>query len=96
MNKKSAISAALATSTSLVLLLSGCSGERTLKCAEVGRYVVSQSTAPVRVPEGLNVPSETEALRIPSGEPLQIPDLDTTTECLESPPDFFDEEETEN
>jgi len=77
----------LATAT-----LSGCFfGGRSLDCEDPTRYGYSASTAPLRVPEGLDVPDESGALQIPPGESYVVRDPDTMTECLEAPPDFFDE-----
>lgn len=78
------------------VLMSGCFGESTMRCEDVLRYATSQSIAPLQVPDGLSVPDESESLRIPSGEPLEVPDPETVTECLEGPPDFFDEAEVVN
>jgi hypothetical protein len=59
-----------------------------LKCAEPTRYQGSLSAPPLRIPDDLNVPDETGALRIPD-EIEQIDDPEDLS-CLESPPDFFE------
>jgi len=76
----------------VVATLAGCFfGGRSLDCEDPTRYGYSASTAPLRVPEGLDVPDESDALQIPPGEPYVVLDPDTMTECIEAPPDFFDE-----
>ena len=75
----------------VLVVLTACSGERSLRCEDVLRYAASQTVAPVRVPDGLDVPDESQAFRIPAGEPLEVPTAEEMTECLESPPDFFDD-----
>jgi uncharacterized lipoprotein len=73
-------------------LLGGCFfGGRSLDCEDATRYGYSASTAPLRVPEGLDVPDESDALQIPQGEPYVVRSPEAVTECLETPPDFFDE-----
>jgi hypothetical protein len=73
----------------------GCFGGDSLHCEDPAFYGSSFSVPPVRVPEGLDVPDESDALQIPSGEPFEVRDVETMTECLEAPPDFFDEEDAD-
>jgi len=73
--------------------VSGCFGGDSLSCEDPQLYGTSRSVAPVRVPDGLDVPDERNALQIPPGDPLIVQDVDTMTECLEEPPDFFEGEE---
>lgn len=75
------------------VVVAGCFGQRSLNCEDVALYAGSDSVPPMRVPDGLSLPDEREALQIPPGEPFVPPDAETMTECLEQPPDFFDEEE---
>ena len=72
---------------------SGCFGGDSLNCEDPTLYGSSRSVAPVRVPDGLDVPDESNALQIPPGDPLIVQDVDAMTECLEAPPDFFEGEE---
>lgn len=67
-------------------LAAGCSRERTLKCEENERYSSASSVPPLRVPDDLTVPDETDALRIP--DPAPAPESPADKPCLESPPDF--------
>ena len=79
----------------LVLLgvagLGACSGEAALRCEDAEYYHASRSVPPVRVPDGLTVPDESQALEIPPGESLPVRDEEDPPGCLELPPDFFDE-----
>lgn len=69
--------------------LTACSGDRALACESSERYENAVSVAPVRVPDDLSVPDESEALRVP------FPSSGTGSRqdgrCLEYPPDFFEE-----
>jgi hypothetical protein len=75
------------------MLVAGCFGRDALSCDDPTVYSASTTVAPVRVPDGLDVPDESEALQIPPGETRVVRDADTLTECLETPPDFFEEED---
>jgi uncharacterized lipoprotein len=69
-------------------VLAGCSGERGMTCESVDRYAGARSVAPVRVPDDLSVPDESEAIRVPFPRPDAS--ATPTTGCLELPPDFFE------
>jgi hypothetical protein len=75
----------------LCAALSGCFGGGKLNCEDQTRYGYSDSSPPIRVPEGLDVPNEEESLQIPPGERLIVQDPETLTECLETPPSFFED-----
>jgi hypothetical protein len=77
------------------MICAGCFGRDSLNCEDPSLYGSSLSVPPVRVPEGLDVPDESDALQIPPGEAYVVQDIETLTECLETPPDFFAEEEDE-
>lgn len=68
-----------------------CFGGDTISCEDPTLYGTSQTVQPVRVPTGLDVPDETAALQIPPGDALVVQDVETMTDCLETPPDFFAE-----
>ena len=68
--------------------LSGCSRDRSLGCEDVSRYATADSIPPVRVPDGLSPPDESESLRLP---PPPVEMQERTTPCLESPPRFFED-----
>jgi uncharacterized lipoprotein len=78
------ISAALA-------LLAGCSHDNELKCDDATRYATSVSIPPIRVPDDLTVPDETDSLLVPdpnvSAEPLP------PTQCLETPPSYYEQDD---
>lgn len=71
-----------------IVAIYGCSGDRAVRCEDDARYRGATSEPPIRIPDDLSIPDESEAIRIPptdgnasaSREPGQ---------CLESPPDFF-------
>lgn len=77
----------------LAVLAAACSGERRLRCEDSSRYESSTTAPPVRVPDDLTPPDESDALVIP-----QVPETELSSaganngRCLESPPDFFEEE----
>lgn len=48
-----------------VAALAACAGESSVRCEGRDAYMNSTSAPPVRVPEGLSVPSEDDALRVP-------------------------------
>jgi hypothetical protein len=73
------------------LLAAGCAGSGRMSCESSARYASSGSIPPVRVPEDLSPPDESQSLRIPPE-----PDRDSAAslppgQCLESPPSYFDE-----
>lgn len=80
----------------LSVWLAACSGERGLSCETSDRYQISTTAEPLRVPDDLSPPDESEALVIP-----EVPETELAsrradaTECLESPPDFFESQESQ-
>jgi uncharacterized lipoprotein len=62
--------------------LAGCSRELTTICAGEGDYLGATTAAPIRVPEGLTVPDESEALRVPDGPAAP----NNLSGCLDAPP----------
>lgn len=73
-------------------LLGGCFGNAGLGCEKPQRYATSGSAPPVRVPDDLNVPNESDALQIPPGQPLEVPSDDKSAPCLERPPSYLDDD----
>jgi hypothetical protein len=75
--------------------LCGCGGDNGLNCESSERYSGAGSVTPVRVPDDLNPPDETDSLRLPpprDAAPLDSASAAATPRgCLESPPDFFEE-----
>ena len=69
-----------------VLGLGACSRDEGLRCESPERYGSATSIPPLRVPEDLSVPDETEVLRIPDERSAQSPA--DPVDCLEAPPEF--------
>jgi len=67
------------------LVLAACSGERELRCESSERYQGARSVQPIRVPDDLSVPDESDALRIPPPPEGSRTARDT---CLEYPPEY--------
>jgi len=76
-----------------VAICAGCAGDRGVRCGGSERYQGADSVAPIRVPDDLSLPDESEALSIPL-PPSNVPERDVAAQgCLESPPDFYEEGE---
>ncbi len=67
-------------------VLAGCSGDRELTCAAAERYARAGSAPPVRIPDGLTPPDESDSLRVPTES--VAPERSASERCLEVPPDF--------
>jgi uncharacterized lipoprotein len=72
------------------LALAGCSGEKGVRCEDPSLYSSSTSIPPVRVPDDLSVPDESQSLLIP-GPSAPANATPPPAECLESPPRYFEE-----
>lgn len=70
-------------------LAAGCSHDEGLRCEDVSRYAASVSAPPLRVPDDLTVPDESDSLLIPDPVP---PEAGAPTECLETPPSYYDQD----
>lgn len=81
-----AILAAVVLAASLV---ASCGRRGEVRCEDPDRYATSDSIPPVRVPEDLSLPTDTESLVIPPG--ARSSQAISEGECLESPPDFFED-----
>jgi hypothetical protein len=68
------------------LLLTGCAGEHGLGCGDSQRYANSRSDAPLRVPDDLSVPDESDSLSVPSSRAGNA--APAADRCLETPPPF--------
>jgi uncharacterized lipoprotein len=71
-------------------IVTACGGGGAMRCENSSLYSASTTAPPVRVPDDLSVPDESQALQIPPGEPLPPKGEDEAPDCLEQPPDFFD------
>ena len=78
----------------LAAVLAGCSGGEGLRCEDPSPYAASTSIPPIRVPDDLTVPDESQSLLIPE-VPSEIPEAPPAEACLEAPPRYFDEERSD-
>jgi uncharacterized lipoprotein len=69
----------------LALGAAGCSGVGSVRCEDPSRYATSTSAPPVRIPDELSPPDESQALRIPP--PVEEGEAPPEG-CLESPPPY--------
>ena len=90
----------IAVAIALVTWLSGCSRNTGLRCEDQARYSGATEVAPLRTPDDLDPPDQTEALRIP-GTPNtgvasetaiagEVGDTGDVASCTELPPEFFE------
>ena len=87
---------ALACLVPVVTVLAGCSRETSVVCSRQTQYLEAEDAGPLRIPDGLSVPDEIEALRIPSGAIGENPDDEAelaadgepSPTCLELSPAF--------
>ena len=70
--------------------LGGCSGGIGLRCEDPARYTDSGEIPPVRIPDDLSPPDESQSLRIPAPVEGDVEQLASRGPCLESPPDFYE------
>lgn len=71
------------------LALGACFGGG-MSCEDVERYANDDSIPPLRIPDDLTVPDETETLLIPGSPGLvERSEAAPVQGCLESPPDFY-------
>jgi uncharacterized lipoprotein len=71
-------------------LIVACSGESELRCDDATRYATSVSVPPLRVPDDLTVPDESDSLLIPDPPPAEA---SVATECLETPPSYYEQDD---
>jgi hypothetical protein len=71
------------------VLLASCSHERGNQCGDDPRYARARTAAPVRIPDDLTPPDETDSLRLPQDtrQASAVAD-DANGRCLETPPKF--------
>jgi len=75
----------------VLLALAGCSREKSVICSRNDAYLAAAEDGPLRVPDGLSVPDEVEALRIPGSAtaPSQVAEQSgANSNCLELSPAF--------
>jgi len=77
-----------AASAALVIAsqLCACSHGSAVACEPTSRYAAAATAGPVRIPDDLNPPDETDSLRLPpdTGRAAQ-----SSKPCLETPPGFY-------
>jgi len=69
--------------------IAGCSRHQTLPCEPEARYSTARSVAPVRIPDDLSPPDESNAIRLPT-DVVPVGSI-TAGDCTEKPPSFFGE-----
>lgn len=69
-----------------IAVLSACSSEANLICPGDESYREAVSVGPLRIPDDLSVPDETESLRIPDPSPSAAIEGSPAPECLEATP----------
>jgi uncharacterized lipoprotein len=74
--------------SALFAALVACSGKDGLRCEDSTRYSTSRTVPPIRVPDDLTVPDETESLLIPDRS-VAADAQPPPSECLETPPEYF-------
>jgi hypothetical protein len=77
-----------AASAALIVFseLCACSHGNAIACEPTSRYAAAATIGPVRIPDDLNPPDETDSLRLPpeTGRTAQ-----SNKACLETPPGFY-------
>jgi hypothetical protein len=68
--------------------LCACSHDHSVACEPTTRYATAATAAPVRIPDDLNPPDETDSLKLP---PAASSAAAKTKPCLESPPGYYTE-----
>ena len=80
-----------------LVVLNGCffggRSDDEVSCDDTARYAISDTIPPVRVPDDLSVPDESESLTIPPNSVTTEAGEGVDSACLESPPDFFEEDD---
>ena len=79
----------LAAASAALLLFSelcACSHGSAIVCEPTSRYAGASTDGPVRIPDDLNPPDETDSLRLPPDPGRTAP---PSTPCLETPPGFY-------
>ena len=72
---------------SIAMLSVGCSRGKSVECGGGALYLDADTAGQLRVPDDLNVPDETDALRVPGVTPSPAPEEDSGA-CLEFSPAF--------
>lgn len=70
--------------------LGGCASRFAARCEDPARYAESGQIPPVRIPDDLSPPEQSEALQIPAPIEGEVEQLESRGSCLESPPDYYE------
>ena len=70
----------------IAVALSACASERALLCGSDELYREAQAAPPLRIPDDLSIPDETESLRVPDPLPAAASETSIPPECLEATP----------
>ncbi|MFL2547476.1 MAG: hypothetical protein ACJ0SL_09010 [Candidatus Rariloculaceae bacterium] len=85
------------TRTLLVVLLaaslSSCASRFAATCVDPERYTDNGQMSPIRIPDDLSPPDESNSLQIPPAIEGEVEQLESRGNCLESPPDYYGTEE---
>lgn len=77
--------------TVLALLAAGCGRDAQLRCENPEAYYNAAQRPPIRVPDDLSVPDQSEALSIPPRDRIGTEAPATPDRpCLEFPPRFYE------
>jgi len=68
-------------------LMGACSRDKAVKCSAGTAYLSADSASLLRVPDGLTVPDQSEALNIPAPTPPRERDANSSA-CLEYSPAY--------
>ena len=77
----------------VLLAVAACSRDKGVRCEDPSLYDSSTAAPPLRVPDDLSVPDESQALLIPGASAPPPSAASPPTECLESPPSYFEGQE---
>lgn len=77
-------------------LAAGCASERGAGCARGADYSGARSVSPIRVPDDLSLPDESEALSVPLPPAPLASEDDAEPRCLDEPPSFFENQTGES
>ncbi len=70
--------------------LTACGGGGTFFCADPERYTGSATIQPIRVPDGLSPPDDSQALVVPPASGRALDSDATGRPCLQAPPDYLE------
>jgi uncharacterized lipoprotein len=84
------ISTRLFLAVLIALSLNGCASRFAATCVDPARYTDSGQMPPIRIPDDLSPPDQSNSLQIPPALEGEVEQLESRGNCLESPPDYYD------